>query len=260
MDLFDIIAHRGIVTEEPENTLPAFLRAIELGADGLELDVRLTSDHVPVVYHYCYLDMNTSAQGVIFEFSFEQLRQLQVIGKGTGNPGAGIPTLREVLETVGGRIGLEIEIKGPEPEAPSLIGGVLKDFRSLWESIEVTSYEPALLKSFQETCPGIATDLLFPSSESWMKLDVVAYQTLHSARLARARAVHLHPTQLSFDVVSAIRKQWIDVHAWDVNEADSLEKCLELKIPRICTDRFLEAFEFRRKKIQDSRQAPHSLN
>ncbi|MBN1218885.1 MAG: glycerophosphodiester phosphodiesterase [Anaerolineae bacterium] len=58
--MFEIVAHRGAPTEvAPENTIPAFQRAIDLGADAVELDVRLTADHVPVVYHYFYLEEAT---------------------------------------------------------------------------------------------------------------------------------------------------------------------------------------------------------
>lgn len=51
MTQFEIVAHRGAHDQVPENTLPAFERAIELGADAVELDVRLTADGIPVVYH-----------------------------------------------------------------------------------------------------------------------------------------------------------------------------------------------------------------
>jgi glycerophosphoryl diester phosphodiesterase len=176
MLLFEIVAHRGIATEEPENTIPAFLRAIEAGADAVEFDVRLTSDAVPVVYHYCYLDENTSARGPIFEYSYQQLREVRLLGKSSFKTDhARISTLSEVLEGVGGRIGLEIEIKGSEPEAPEVIGRVLNQHKNLWDSIEVSSHEPALLLSIQEHCPGLATDLLFPLSEPWMKPDILAY-------------------------------------------------------------------------------------
>lgn len=54
-----IVAHRG-TTSGPENTLEAFRRALDLGADAIELDVRLTRDQRPVVYHYFYLEIDTS--------------------------------------------------------------------------------------------------------------------------------------------------------------------------------------------------------
>jgi glycerophosphoryl diester phosphodiesterase len=243
MMAFEIVAHRGITTEWPENTLPAFRRAIELGADAIELDVRLTADRVPVVYHYGYLDANSSGTGAIFDHTWADLQAVRV--RGQAKTTAPIPTLSEVLEDLGGRIGLEIEIKGPEPEAPALIAKILQPFKSLWESIEITSYEPALLLAMQAECPGLTTDLLFPRSEDWMKLDMVAYQALHRARLAGARAVHLHPTQLSRAVVATIQQQGIAIHAWDVDDEQSLNTVLDLGIPRICTNQFEQAFNFR---------------
>src|SRR5215207_1501623 len=199
MKRFEIIAHRGIPTEAPENTISSFQRAIELGADAVELDVRLTADQIPVVYHYFYLQENTSASGVIFDFTLEQLRHVKVFCK--DNPAAKegrISTLSEILEMFCGKIGLVIEMKGPEPEAPEVIGKVLNGFKDFWNTVEVTSGEPALLLALQKICPGIATVLDFPRSEnSWRKLDVIQYQMIHSSRLADARAVNIHPTQLS---------------------------------------------------------------
>lgn len=73
MSYFEIVAHRGVPTELPENTLPSFERAVELGADVIELDVRLTRDRVPIVYHYFYLDEATTGAGPVFQFTFDQI-------------------------------------------------------------------------------------------------------------------------------------------------------------------------------------------
>ena len=244
MKPFDIVAHRGVHDIYPENTIPALELAIELGADAVELDVRLTADRVPVVFHYFYLDEITSATGTVFDYTLEGLRKVHIPGKdGTGE--YQISTLMEVLEVIGGRIGLEIEIKGPELESPKIIADILSKYKNLWETIEVTSYEPLLLREFQMECAGIPTDLLFPRSEPWMKLDVIQYMAIHLSRLARARAVHLHPTQITSDVVSEIQKHGIQIHAWDVNDASSLKTCAELGISRICMDKFQQAKDFR---------------
>ena len=104
----------------------------------------------------------------------------------------------------------------------------------------------------QSRCPGLSADLLFPRSESWMKLDVVAYLAIHRARLAHARAVHLHPSQLSADVVSQIRQFGVDVHAWDVNDEPSLFLCREFNIERICTDDLEHALMFRQRAEVES--------
>lgn len=248
MNHFEIVAHRGIPTEAPENTIASFQRAVELGADSVELDVRLTSDRIPVVYHYFYLQENTSASGPIFNFTLEQLRNVKVFCKNKPAAKEGhISTLTEILEIFGGKIGLEIEIKGPEPEASEIIGSVLNRFKYLWNTIEVTSNEPALLLAVQKKCPGLIVDLLFPRSENWMMLDVVQYQAIHYSRLAHARAVHLHPTQLSETVVTALHHQGIDIHAWDVNDEQSLITISKFGIPKLCTDKFKLALAFRDK-------------
>jgi glycerophosphoryl diester phosphodiesterase len=243
---FQIVAHRGAPGPAPENTIPSFERAIELGADAVELDVRLTADRVPVVHHYLYLDQATSASGPIFGRTFAELRDVQVLGHASkGGTDYRIPSLDQVLATIGGRIGLEIEIKGPEPESAEIVGAALGRFRHLWESIEVTSYEPALLLAVGARCPGIPMDLLFPRSEDWMGLDVVAYLASQRARLAHARAVHLDPTQLSLDVVCAVRQQGIEVHVWGANDEQTLRTAVELRVPRVCTDRLQQALQFR---------------
>jgi glycerophosphoryl diester phosphodiesterase len=172
------------------------------------------------------------------------LRDIEVINR-HANEKSRISTLTEVLDAVGGKIGLEIEIKGPEPESAKIIADVLSNHKRIWNNIEVTSYEPLLLRKFQKECPKIPTDLLFPRSEDWMKLDVVTYLAIHRSRLAQARAVHLHPTQLTSGVVSEIQEHGIQVHAWDVNDEQSLKTCGELELQKICTDKFQQAKLFR---------------
>lgn len=246
---FNIVAHRGAHTELNENTLPAFQRAIELGADAVELDVRLTRDLVPVVYHYFYLEESAGLAGTVFNYTWDELQRAQAQSSDSAQ-NRRIPLFREVLEAIGGQIGLEIEIKGPEPECVDIIARVLQSHHHLWDSIELTSYEPALLLAMQERCPGLATDLLQPLSESWMKLDVVTHLAVHRSRLAHARAVHLHPTQLSSAVASSVRSAGIEIHAWDVNDDKALELTAELGIPRICTDRLRRALEFRHGTVK----------
>jgi glycerophosphoryl diester phosphodiesterase len=246
MKPFEIVAHRGIPDIYPENTIPAFERAIELGADSIELDVRLSSDHIPMVYHYFYLDVITSTSGTIFDYTCEQLRNVPINGK-NGSEKYQIPTLLEVLENIGGRIGLEIEIKGPEPESAKIVADALSNHKRIWETIEVTSYEPSLLRGFHLECPNIPIDFIFPRSESWMKLDVVSYAAIQRARQAGARAVHLHPTQLSSHVVDEMGKNNLEIHTWDVNDEQTLKAVADLSIPQICTDNFQQIKNLRQQ-------------
>ncbi|MEE9376421.1 MAG: glycerophosphodiester phosphodiesterase [Candidatus Lokiarchaeia archaeon] len=253
MKYFEIIAHRGVPTKAPENSMEAFQHAIKVGADGIEFDVRLTADRVPIIYHYFYLDEFTNGSGPIFDFTFDQIQNIRLLSNQIQKTLIyKISTLEVVLEKIGGQIGLEIEIKGPEPESAEIIGEILNHYKHLFDKIEVTSYEPVLLRLVQECCPGIITDLLFPYSEKWMKSDVIAYLAIQRARLARARAIHLHPTQLLPEIVSTIRKKGIQIHAWDVNDEESLKKVVKLDINRICTDNFTQAFDFRKEPINNT--------
>lgn len=247
MKPFEIVAHRGVTVDYPENTIPAFQKAIQLGADAVELDVRLTKDKIPVVFHYYYLENITSLSGPIFKYTYEQLRQAKFTSAKNGSGSVRISTLEDVLAKIGGKIGLEIEIKGPEPESVAITADVLRKFQHLWKRMEITSYEAALLSQIKIMCPGITTDLLIPPSEPWMELDVVAYQAANLGKLAQARAVHLHPSQLSKDVVKTIHDAGVTIHAWDVNTQDALETIMEFNIPRVCTDQFDLAADFRNR-------------
>ena len=96
-----VIAHRGASSEEKENTLPAFERAIELGADFIEFDVQASSDGGLIVFHDLRLDRLTEARGPLRARPLRELTEL------------GIPTLAEVLELTSGRVGVMAELKSP---------------------------------------------------------------------------------------------------------------------------------------------------
>jgi glycerophosphoryl diester phosphodiesterase len=94
-----VIAHRGASAEEKENTVPAFERAIALGADFIELDVQLSADGLPVVFHDADLARLTPLTGPVRRRTAQELSEV------------GIPSLEEVLELARGRIGLMVELK-----------------------------------------------------------------------------------------------------------------------------------------------------
>lgn len=228
---FGIVAHRGVTTGMRENTVEAFRAAQALGVDAVELDVRLTRDRVPVVHHNYYLDETVRRPVPLFAVDAS---------------GAQVPRLRDVLEEFAGRLVLEIELKGPELEAADLAADVLAPYRGSWDAVEVTCFESAILQRVRVRCPGLATALLFPASEPWMGHDVVAYAALHRARGCGAAAVHLDPTQLTAEVVAAVRAGGMEVHAHTVNDDAALQLARSLEIPWICTDEPERALAFRR--------------
>jgi glycerophosphoryl diester phosphodiesterase len=249
--LFDLVAHRGVPEQAIENTLPAFLRALELGADAVELDVRLTADQVPVVFHYFYLDELSSYVKPIFLSTWNDLRVIKLSKAGRPEITGSISLLEEVLDVLAGRIGLEIEIKGPESASVELVAACLKNHPQALKRLEITSYEPLLLERSRRLLPDVPVDLLVPLSEPWMKQkdpsegDVLAYTATQRGRLAGARAVHLHASQLTRETVDFIRRGGCDVHAWGINDRKSLESVREFEILRLCTDNLSQALFFR---------------
>ncbi len=108
---FQCIAHRGASAHEPENTLRAIRRALELGAHGVEIDVRFIDGEL-IVFHDDRLDRTTNGRGKIARQRFEYLRTLDA-GKSER-----IPILREVFETVNRRAFINVELKGRRTAAP----------------------------------------------------------------------------------------------------------------------------------------------
>jgi glycerophosphoryl diester phosphodiesterase len=97
-----VIAHRGNRVKAPENTIFALRQAVELGADALEFDVRVTRDGVPVLMHDATLDRTTNGHGLIESFTFADLRTLDAGArvKHLANDRLKIPSLEEVLDAI----------------------------------------------------------------------------------------------------------------------------------------------------------------
>jgi glycerophosphoryl diester phosphodiesterase len=109
-----VVAHRGASSSHPENTLSAFEEAVRAGADMIELDVRLTTEGVPVVIHDPDVAATTDGTGLVHELSLHQVKKLHA---GTASAmRAGVPTLREALELLSGQAAVEIDIKNDPGE------------------------------------------------------------------------------------------------------------------------------------------------
>lgn len=108
-----VIAHRGSSAFAPENTLAAFRRAVSDGADAVELDVHLSREGEVVVIHDPRLQRTTDGRGWVSRHSVDELKRLDAGGWFHRSfAGERVPTLSEVLEELGGRVGVNIEIKG----------------------------------------------------------------------------------------------------------------------------------------------------
>ncbi|HEX3034014.1 MAG TPA: glycerophosphodiester phosphodiesterase family protein [Thermodesulfobacteriota bacterium] len=145
------IAHRGASAYEPENTLLSFKRAMEMRADMIELDVRLSCDGRIVVIHDKELDRTTSGNGLVREKTLRELKELDA-GKGEK-----IPTLEEVVDLVRGRTGLVIELK--EPGIEGRVVSLVRENDLVGEVFIVSIYQDVLQK-VKELEPEAKTGLI----------------------------------------------------------------------------------------------------
>ncbi len=150
------IAHRGASAYEPENTLRAFKRAIELNADMVEVDVRLSKDGYLMVIHDETVDRTTNGSGYVNMMTLKELKSLDA-----GN-GEKIPTLEEVIDLVKGRCQLLIDVKDPPPIEKKIVNLIECTGMESDTVIIAYSYPDSLEeKRIKEINPKIRTAALF---------------------------------------------------------------------------------------------------
>lgn len=175
-DGFIIIAHRGASAYYPENTMAAFKGAVEMEAEMIEIDVLMSKDGVPVVYHDPQLDHHTNGNGLVSNYTAEELKELDA-GSWFDSRFSDqrIPTLEEVLAFASGNIALNIEIK-TEAVSDQLKDGVVEKSLKLVREygmkdyVLFSSFDYRAVKQLKELAPEISVALLYNRSRSKRKL------------------------------------------------------------------------------------------
>lgn len=159
-----IVAHRGVIQEAPENTLPAIERAIALGCALVEIDLRYSADGQVVLMHDATLERTTNGTGAVSAMDLARLRLLDAgIRKGPAFAGTRVPTFREALEAASGRIGLYLDLKEADPEP---VIRLVKEFRA-GERVYFRPYSHAALKKIVDADPRFRVLL---DLEDWIQL------------------------------------------------------------------------------------------
>lgn len=212
-----IYGHRGASIVEPENTLAAFRVALDMGVDGLELDVQTSRNRVPVVLHDRALHRTTTGIGNVDECD---LRELGALDAGAGE---WIPTLDEVLDLVGGRVHLDLEIKqgGIEGETVAVLGGHPV---ARWS---VSSFDWDILARWRS---------LDSSADLWPLAVDVSPALLDLAARIGASAIALHASATSRATLSVLKQAGLDVVVWTVNDVDEARRLRNLGVAGLCTD------------------------
>lgn len=159
-----VFGHRGAKAYAPQNTLPAFDLALQQGADGVELDVQLTSDGELVVFHDFEVDALTDGMGLLSGFTLAELKALDAgVRFSSDYAGVRVPTLGEVFAQFGTRFVYNVEIKtlpdGNPTDIETKVAGAIAQF-DLQEQVIVSSFNPLALLRFREVMPTVAVGVL----------------------------------------------------------------------------------------------------
>ena len=223
-----LIAHRGASAEAPENTLPAFQRALALGADGIELDVQLTRDGVPVVFHDTTLARLTGRRGRLARLSREELRAVRVQGEA-------IPTLAEVLALRRERTVVQIEIKRGVPVVP-IVRAVFRAEASA--DVVLASFDPAIVAEARRWAPGIPRMLILGGRRRRLGLFRLRVRPL-AAKLAALGAAGVsldHRTLRSPILIAALKSRGWCVWCWTVNQPTAMLRLARWGVDAILSD------------------------
>ena len=232
------LAHRGAAGDAPQNTMAAFELALRQGADGIELDVRLSSDGVPVVIHDARLDRTTSGHGWVSAYSVSALKRLDAGSwfnrKNPANAqrrfeALRIPTLAEVLEWTRDRACCAyVEIKQGGDDYPGIEARVLEAIHRAGavQVVTVISFDFAALRRLR----ALDAEILLGASFSRPLL------ALRRAKSVGARCVALHRAFASRRLIRRAHKAGLSVVAWTVNQPDRMRRKISDGVDGIITN------------------------
>jgi glycerophosphoryl diester phosphodiesterase len=243
MDKPLVLAHRGASAYAPENTLAAFLLARELGADGIELDVQLSRDGVPVVMHDETVERTTGARGRVREMRIIDLKQLDAAAMFVRDDGerpyAGerIPTLAEVFDALEGWLKpvgrtrpavINVELKGSslfDDRLERTVANLLEK-QDLVERVLVSSFHVLSLYKIRRYNPLIPLGLLYDSKShgNWFRI------------LVGPQAMHPEHTLVDVQLMEWANRKRLGVNTWTVDEPDEARRLTRLGVTSIMTN------------------------
>lgn len=229
-----IIAHRGARKIAPENTCAAFKKAVSLSFDGVEMDVVLTKDKVPVIFHGNDLSKYTRAKGLIHETLSYDLAKIDAGSLFSPRyEGEKIPTLSEVLELLSDSgTFIDIELKS-QPRGHTGIEETVAEMvyhYQLYDRVMISSFSPLILRRFARISPKIPTALLVgPHPFFFLK-------TLLSANMLNVSAINPIFQDTTETLVGFAHNRDWKVFVWAVNTQQEFMRAVELGVDGIITD------------------------
>ncbi|HEX9915836.1 MAG TPA: glycerophosphodiester phosphodiesterase family protein [Candidatus Bathyarchaeia archaeon] len=217
------IGHRGAAGYESENTLRGFERAVQLGADMVELDVHLCASGELVVIHDDTVDRTTDGSGSVGGMTLGELRALDA-GKGEK-----IPTLDEVFAALQGRVAVDVELKGLGTAEPvyELVDGLVRRRRWALSKVLVTSFDWGMLEELRGLSDRIRLGSLIHREP---------FRALRFASEIRAYSVNPFHESMDAGYVREAHRLGLAVYPWTVNEAADIERVKGLGVDGVISD------------------------
>ncbi|MFS0857107.1 glycerophosphodiester phosphodiesterase [Paenibacillus taichungensis] len=227
------VAHRGFSSIAPENTMAAFLLAMEQPeVQWIELDVQLSRDGVPVVIHDFTFDRTTNGKGFVREKDWADIQQLDAGSwKGKAYKGERVPALSEVLDRTCGKVRLNIELKTQGNMYPGLPAAVIHEVRKrhMQHDVVITSFEPAALVEVKKLAPEFKTGLIIDARPG----DLAAV-----LRQMNCSFLSIGYTNVDKSLMREMRNEGIQVMAWTVDDKIIMKRLAAIDPElMLCTNR-----------------------
>lgn len=217
------IGHRGAKGHLPENTLASFQKAIDLGVDGIELDVHLSSDGHIIVIHDETIDRTTNGKGGVKEHSLAVLKMQAIDHQFT------VPTLDEVFDLVDRKCLINIELKTRETAKPvvDLIEQYVLEKGWQYTDFLISSFDWVALEKVRQWHDEIPLGVLTSTD-----LDLA----IAFAKVVKAETIHPYFHLLTADNVQKMQAENLKVFSWTINEFEDLQKIKSFGVDGIITD------------------------
>lgn len=212
------IGHRGAAGHAPENTVQAIEKAIALGADLVELDVRRSLDGHLVIIHDEGVDRTTDGHGAVAELTFAELGRLTIAN------GLRIPTLREALRTAAGHVGLLLELKAEELA------------EQVWTEVRTSTATGVLIYASFVHAELLRIREIDPGAQTMALLEAVPVHPTAFAIDAKATHVGLAFGCLTAPFVQALHYADLQVFTYTVNEPADIARAHALGVDGIISD------------------------
>ena len=231
-----VLAHRGANKVSPQNTIPAFIKALEFNADGIETDVHLCKDGEIVVCHNYTVDETSNGIGLIDELTLAELKAMD-FGSYFNKDFAGVslPTLSELLDVVRKMKLINIEIKPPKKDN-DLVKKVVEEINKygIIENSIVSCFDPECIRLVKEIDKNVKTALLYENDE--LGNEIMRFGVAKYCKQLNVNAAHPHRKLIKENEVVELHNLGMAVNPWTVNLEEDIIRLTEWGCDALISD------------------------